>query len=146
MPNLTIITGDRQTGKTTRANEILNTHHAAIIVDEAENRINTQPLLDHDMVIVLNVPTGTTVTHEHFLPRVEPEREYRMTGWPGCDVFHPQSEAEAKLILEREIRLMEKYASEARRAGRYSVSGEMGRRILTASYESRIITEWEAAS
>jgi len=144
VPNLTIITGDHKTGKTTRADEILNTHHTAIVVDEAENRINTQPLLDRDMVIVLNVPEGTTITHEHLVPSTEPEREYRMTGWPGCDVWHPQTENEARERLAREVEKMTRIAVDYAREGDHSMQLEMERRIRNAGYESRVITDWEA--
>lgn len=143
MPNLTIITGNHKTGKTTRADEIVNTHHATIVIDEAENRINMQPLLDRDMVIVLNVPEGTTVVHEHFVPWTEPEREYRMTGWPGCDGWHPQTEDDARRILRAEVDRMQKFVEGYRSDGQHSMAREMERRIRNAGYESRVVTDWE---
>lgn len=149
MPKLTIITGAHKTGKTTRAKEVIKNRaygQANILADEVEDRL---PGIAHILntngtaVLVLNVPEGTEVVHEHLVPRQKEEREYRIVGFPGCDAFHPQNEREAVAIVRREAATMNRVADDYRSKGDHSMAAEMDRRVRGANYESRVITEWE---
>lgn len=143
MTTLTIITGDHKTGKTTRANEILNVHHATVVIDEVEQRIDLTALNLRDMVLVLNVPSDVTVVHEHREVRREPEYEWELTGWPGCNEFRPQDEASAYRMLNNAMLSMRRAAERHTQAGDHKLAEEMYRRVSNAGIRKRLVVEWE---
>lgn len=76
-------------------------------------------------------------------PDEEVEVEWRLTGFPGCNDYHPESESEARGMLGRAKAQLRDARSRYIADNNPNMVEEMNRRIANAGIESRTTTDWK---